>query len=113
MDQSHSGDQSWLQENGTTKVDRVVLKELAFWLPHTKEHLCDGILLSYFDSLVKFHVAQIQFILGIVITIMRKNSKFGGIRLANCSLKLKVDAWQRIIDIRHACTILVIRFFTL
>ena len=30
MDRSHSGDKSWLTENGTIKVDRVALNDLAF-----------------------------------------------------------------------------------
>ena len=43
---------------------------------------------------------------------MRKNRNIEGIRLFNCSLEMKVDAWQRIIDIHHAFTILVLRLFT-
>ena len=43
MDQAHSEDKTWLTENGTVKVDRVALRALAFWLPHTKEHLVDGV----------------------------------------------------------------------
>ena len=60
MDQSHSGDKTWLTENGTVKVDRVALRDLAFWLPHTKQHLVDGVPFARgFGALVKLPVAQI------------------------------------------------------
>ena len=36
------GDQVIL-ENGTVKADRVAMKDLRFWLPHTRAHLCDGV----------------------------------------------------------------------
>ena len=29
--------------SGTCKADKVVMKDLNFWLPHTKSHLCDGV----------------------------------------------------------------------
>ena len=61
-----SGVQSWLAENGTTKVDKVAMNDLAFWLPHTKEYLNDGVpFASDFDSLMQLPVAQIGHILGI------------------------------------------------
>ena len=28
-------------ENGTAKADKVGMRDLKFWLPHTKGHLCD------------------------------------------------------------------------
>ena len=63
-----SGVQSWLAENGTTKVDKVAMNDLAFWLLHTKEYLNDGVpVASDFDSLMQLPVAQIGHILGIVI----------------------------------------------
>ena len=47
-------------ENGTVKVDKVAMKDLAFWLPHTKDHLCDGIqFVSLFKSLVELPAPQI------------------------------------------------------
>ena len=30
-------------QSGTCKADKVVMKDLNFWLPHTKSHLCDGV----------------------------------------------------------------------
>ena len=50
---------SVLLENGTVKVDKVALKDLAFWLPKTKEHLRDGITsVSTFKSLVELPIAH-------------------------------------------------------
>ena len=35
------GDQVIL-ESGTVKADKVAMKDLMFWLPKTKAHLCEG-----------------------------------------------------------------------
>ena len=41
-----------IQETGTTKLDKVSMKDFAFWLPHTKAHLCEGIIaVSTFSDL--------------------------------------------------------------
>ena len=73
---------SWLTENGTVKGNKVARKDLAFWLPHTKKHLCDGLpYVADFESLAKIPVAQIGYILAIVIKIIRKNRVVGGARL--------------------------------
>ena len=45
-------DEVALLDNGTAKLDKVVLKDLTFWLPQTKSHLCAGI--QYASSLEKF-----------------------------------------------------------
>ena len=87
-------------ENGTVKTDKVVMRDLAFWLPLTKPHLSDGVKFApSFETLVKLPIPQIGYILGVVIKIIRKNRKVHGERLSNCTLKVKADAWQRIMRI--------------
>ena len=93
-----------IQETGTTKLDRVSMKDFAFWLPHTKAHLRGGVpAVSTFSELVTLPLAQIGYILGVLVTIIRKHRKVGGERLTNVSLKGKVDSWQRIIR-KHFAT---------
>ena len=36
------GDRVILQ-SGTGKADKVAMKDLNIWFPHTKSHLCDGV----------------------------------------------------------------------
>ena len=49
-------------ESGTVKADKVAMKDLRFWLPHTKGHLRDGIKYApSFDDLTKLPVPQIGF----------------------------------------------------
>ena len=103
MVKSSSGKLKYLALNGTEKVDKVCRNDLSFWLPHTKGHLREGIpFVSTFDELLKLPTAQIGYILSIIITIIRKNRVVGGDRLSNCSLKVKVDGWQRIIRAHFA-----------
>jgi len=84
--------------SGTKLQNEVALKDLNFWLKHTKEHLCDGIpAVTTFDELLKLPVAQIGYILSKVLQIIRRDRKLGGTRLANCTLKNKAESWQRII----------------
>ena len=84
-------------ENGTVKADKVAMKDLKFWLPHTKAHLCNVVPYApSFESLVKLPIPQIGFILAVIIKIIRKNRKVNGERLSNCTLKVKADSWQRI-----------------
>ena len=60
------GDEVALHENGTDKLDKVGLKDLAFWLPQTKSHLSTNIQYApTFDALTKLPVAHIGFILSI------------------------------------------------
>ena len=41
-------------ESGTVKTDKVAMRDLAFWLRHTKPHLCDGVKFAHsFETLVK------------------------------------------------------------
>ena len=83
--------------NGTANAGKVGLRDLAFWLPLTKDHLREGVpFVRSFEGLVKLPIGQIGFILAVVITIIRKNRVVGGDRLSNVSLKAKVDSWQRI-----------------
>ena len=80
-------------ENGTDKIDKVALRDLGFWLPLTKGHLRNGIpFVSTYEALLKLPIAQIGFILAIVIKIIRKNRVVGGDRMSNCTLKVKADA---------------------
>ena len=91
------GDKVALLENGTVKADKVALRDLAFWLPYTGEYL--GKVVPFapsFDELIRLPVAQIGFILSVVIKIIRKNRNVTGERLSNCTLKAKVDVWQRL-----------------
>ena len=83
--------------NGTANAGKVGLRDLAFWLPLTKDHLREGVpFVRSFEGLVKLPIGQIGFILAVVITIIWKNRVVGGDRLYNVSLKAKVDSWQRI-----------------
>ena len=62
MGPQSKGDAVALQDNGTVMVDKVAMKDLAFWLPNTAPHLCDGIPFTpTFDDLVRLPVAQIGF----------------------------------------------------
>ena len=59
-------------ESGTVKTDKVVMKDLRFWLPLTKYHLCDGIqYTASFEGLTKLRIPQIGYILAVVIRIIR------------------------------------------
>ena len=93
MGPKSKGDEVLLVENGTVKVDKVAMRDPAFWLPYTQLHLYDGVPFTpSFDALVRLPVAQIGFILSIVIKIIRKNRNIKGERLSNCTLKVKVDS---------------------
>ena len=77
------GDKVALLENGTVKSDQVALKDLAFWLPYTKEYLGEVVPFALsFDALIRLPVAQIGFILSVVIKIIRKNRNITGERLS-------------------------------
>ena len=43
MGPQSKGDEVALRDNGTVMVDKVAMKDLAFWLPQTAPHLCDGV----------------------------------------------------------------------
>ena len=63
------------QENSTDKIDRVVMRDLEFWLPYTKSHLPEGIPhAATFEALSKLPIAQIGFTLGVLIKIIRRES---------------------------------------
>ena len=84
-------------DNGSAKVDKVAMRDLKFWFPHTKGHLCDGVkFASSYEPPVKLSIHQIGYILAVLIRIIRKNRKVNGELLSNCSLKVKADSWQRI-----------------
>ena len=77
------GDKVALLENGTVKPYQVALKDLAFWLPYTKEYLGEVVPFALsFDALIRLPVAQIGFILSVVIKIIRKNRNITGERLS-------------------------------
>ena len=77
------GDKVALLENGTVKSDQVALKDLAFWLPYTKEYLGEVVPFALsFDALIRLPVAQIGFILSVVIKIIQKNRNITGERLS-------------------------------
>ena len=77
------GDKVALLENGTVKSDQLALKDLAFWLPYTKEYLGEVVPFALsFDALIRLPVAQIGFILSVVIKIIRKNRNITGERLS-------------------------------
>ena len=80
-------------ETETQKINRVAMKDLNFWFPHTKEHICKGVPFARtFGELVMLPIAQVGYILAIIIRIIRKNRKVGGQRMTNATLKVKVDA---------------------
>ena len=77
------GDKVALLENGTVKSDQLALKDLAFWLPYTKEYLGEVVPFALsFDALIRLPVAQIGFILSVVIKIIQKNRNITGERLS-------------------------------
>ena len=54
---------SHIQETGTTKLDKVSMKDFAFWLPHTKVHLPEGVpAVSTFSELITLPLSQIGYI---------------------------------------------------
>ena len=60
-------------ENGTVKADKVAMRDLEFWLPHTKAHLCDGVQFApSFETLVQLPIPQIGYTLVVVIRIIKK-----------------------------------------
>ena len=73
MAEAGSNEQRIKLETGTDKIDKVALRDLAFWLPLTEAHLLDGIpIVRSSEALIQLPIAQIGFILAIVIKIMRK-----------------------------------------
>ena len=75
---SSSAAKARLLEDGNDKIDKVNLKDLAFWLSHTKNNLRDGI--PYAKTLAN------GCILAIVITIIRKNCVVSGERMIGVTL---------------------------
>ena len=72
MADSSSENKHWLAVNGSENANNVALRDLAFWLPNTKDHLRDGIpYVCTFNDLMKLPIAQIGFILAVVIKIIR------------------------------------------
>ena len=66
-------------ENGTVKAARVAMRDLKFWFPHTKAHLCDGVQYApSFESLVKLPIPQIGFILAVIIKIIKRTERLMG-----------------------------------
>ena len=62
-------------ETGTDKIDRVAMRDLAFWLPRTKQHLSKGIPFARtFEELVKLPVSQVGHIMAIIIRINTEKS---------------------------------------
>ena len=100
---SSSAAKARLLEDGNDKIDKVILGDLAFWLSHTKNNLRDGIqFVRTFEALVELPIiAENGCILTIVITIIRKNC-VSGERMINVTLKVKIDAQERVIRIYYA-----------
>ena len=74
MAQSEAKARSIHVETGNDKIDMVVLRDLAFWLLETKDHLREGVLfVESFGELVELPVAQIRLILAVVVLIIKKN----------------------------------------
>ena len=47
--------------NATVKADKVAMKNLRFWLPNTKTHLCNVVPYApSFDCLVKLPISQLD-----------------------------------------------------
>ena len=45
---------NFILESGTGKTVKVAMRDLAFWLPHTKPHLCDSVKFAHsFQTFVK------------------------------------------------------------
>ena len=80
------GDEVLLLENGTVRANKVAMKDLAFWLPCTKEYLGDLVPFApTFGALIRLPVAQVGFILSVIIKIIRKNRNITGERMSNCT----------------------------
>ena len=79
MGPASKGDAVALLENGTVKSDKVALKDLAFWLPYTKEYLGEVVPFApSFDALIRLPVAQIGFILSGHQNYTEESKYYGG-----------------------------------
>ena len=85
-------------DDGTAKSNAVAKKDLAFWIPQAAPLLREGIKrVQTLDELLKLPKAHIAHVLATILPIYRQRRKINGKRYTNASLKLKVEAWQRVI----------------
>ena len=85
-------------DDGTAKSNEVAKKDLAFWIPHAAQYLPEGIKrVQTLRELLKLPKAHIGRFLATILPIFRQRRKINGKRYTNASLKLKVEAWQRVI----------------
>ena len=70
------------------------LKDLAFLLLKTKEHLCAGIqFITNIERSLRLPGAHIGYILGTVMAMIRKKRLAGGKRMSNCTLNIYHRNW--------------------
>ena len=91
-------DQSEDLVDGTVKSNKVAEADLRFWIPLAAPLLREGVQrVQTFEELLKLPKAHIGHVLAIILPIYRQKRKVNGKRCTNASLKLKVEAWQRVI----------------
>ena len=84
--------------DGTAKSNKVAEGDLRFWIPLATAHLSYGIpRVQTLEELVRLPKAHIGHILAAILPIYRQKRSVNGKRYTNASLKLKVEAWQRVI----------------
>ena len=84
--------------DGTVKSNRCAEGDLRFWISLAAPHLREGVQrVQTFKELLKLPKAHIGHVLATILPIYRQKRKVNGKRYTNASLKLKVEAWQRVI----------------
>ena len=85
-------------EDGTSKSNDVAEKDLAYWIPVAGPFLNEGVKpVKTLEELLKLPKAHIGHVLATILPIYRQKRHVNGKRYTNASLKLKVEAWQRVI----------------
>ena len=86
------------KDDGTAKSNKVAEGDLRFQLPLTAPHLRNRVTpVKTLQELLMLPKAHIGHVLATILPIYRQKRKINGKRYTNASLKLKVEAWQRVI----------------
>ena len=85
-------------DDGTSRANAIAEKDLQFWIPQAALLVPEGVQpVQTLEELLTLPKAHIATVLAAVLKIFRQKRKIDGKRYTNVSLKLKVEAWQRII----------------
>ena len=85
-------------DDGTAKSNAIARKDLEFQIPLAAEIVPEPIKrVQTLQELLKSPRAHIGHFLATILPIYRQRRKVNGKRYTNASLKLKVEAWQRVI----------------